>query len=302
MSEPQVYMRHEELPNQPSNTAPITSEITWPDQKQSCLFVSFDFDAETAHFDSDASDSNQLVQMSYGGFGARVGVPKILGLLERLEIRATFFVPGWVVETYTELCEDIVEAGHEVGHHGHYHLKPGVDEGSAIESLERSMLEIDNGFEALERRLGIKPVGYRSPWGENYDQLLQYLSEKGIKYSSSFRDDIMPYRHVLNSGRAGPIELAPNPSFDDWNHGVMRGSSRNMLTREQVMSIWQDELDQTHIWGGLTGTIFHPQVSGRPSRFMILEQFLNYALTIDDLWIATGESILNHIEQGQLVT
>lgn len=291
-------MKHQNLALKPINRAAITQRTSWPEQKKSCLFISFDFDAETAWFDENAAHSKQLVRMSHGGYGPRVGIPKVLELLQRLEMSATFFVPGWVAETYTEICEHILKAGHEIGHHGYYHLKPAIGVGTVdqIDSLEQSHAEIDRGFEALERCLGVKPVGYRAPGGENYDLILAYMSEKGIQYSSSWRDDIMPYRHVLDSGQVGPLELPANSAFDDWNHGVMRGNSRNMLTREQILSIWHDELDQTHAWGGLTTTVFHPQVSGRPSRFMILEQFLSYAQSIEDLWIANGEAILKHIE------
>ncbi|MGB0385353.1 MAG: polysaccharide deacetylase family protein [Ardenticatenaceae bacterium] len=297
-------MKHQNLKLETTNRAAVTTGVAWPDQKKSCLFIAFDFDAETAWFDEHAADSKQLVRMSHGGYGARVGVPKVLELLHRLELSATFFVPGWVAETYTQMCERILKAGHEIGHHGYYHLKPSIGAGGLeqIDSLEQSYAEIDRGFEALERCLGVKPIGYRAPCGENYDLILQYLSEKGIKYSSSWRDDIMPYRHILDSGKTGPLELPANSAFDDWNHGVVKGSSRNMLSREQVLSIWNDELNQTHAWGGLTTTIFHPQVSGRPSRFMILEQFLTYAQTLDDLWITKGEVILNHIDKNGLMT
>jgi len=290
-------MKHQGLKLETTNKAAITTQVAWPYQNKSCLFVAFDFDAETAWFDDNAADSKQLVRMSHGGYGARVGVSKMLELLHRLDILATFFVPGWVAETYTEVCERILNAGHEIGHHGYYHLKPSIEAGGLdqVHSLEQSYAEIDRGFEALERCLGVKPVGYRAPCGENYDLILQYLSDKGIKYSSSWRDDIMPYQHVLDSGETGPLELPANSAFDDWNHGVMKGSSRNMLSREQVLSIWHDELDQTHSWGGLTTTVLHPQVSGRPSRFMILEQFLNHARTLDDLWIANGKAILDHV-------
>ena len=205
-------MQHHEIPAEPTNRATVTSEVQWPHEKRSCLFVAFDLDAETAWFDDRADDSKELVRMSHGGFGPRVGVPKILELLKRLDIAATFFVPGWVLDTYPLMCEAIATAGHELGHHGYYHLKPSVD---SDEALERSLAELDQGFDAFERRLSIRPRGYRAPCGANHDVLLEHLSSRGIRYSSSWRDDIMPYRHVLKSGEVGPIELPANSAFDD---------------------------------------------------------------------------------------
>ncbi len=145
--------------------------------------------------------------------------------------------------------------------------------------------------------LGVKPVGYRAPIGENYPLFLNHLQQKGIRYSSSWRDDIFPYRHVLDDGEKGPIELPANYFFDDWMHGLIVGSGRNLLSREQVLSMWNDELEVTHEWGGLTTTIFHPQVSGRPSRYKILREFLIGAQKMDDLWIAAGHEICEHYEK-----
>ena len=291
-------MKHQDIPDRPTNRAPVTSQMQWPHDKRSCLFLAFDLDAEAAWFDDRAADSKELVRMSHGGFGPRVGVPKILGLLSRSDLSATFFVPGWVLDAYPDMCEAIAAAGHELGHHGYYHLKPSIADAQAT---ERSLAELQQGFDAFERRLGIRPIGYRAPCGENHDVLLEHLSGEGTRYSSSWRDDIMPYRHVLDSGVVGPIVLPANSAFDDWNHGVMRGSSRNMLDREQVLSIWHDELEQTHQWGGLTTTVLHPQVSGRPSRFKILEQFLTHAAGVEDLWITTGAEITAHLETTSLV-
>ncbi|MDB5816665.1 MAG: polysaccharide deacetylase, partial [Rhizobacter sp.] len=73
-----------------------------------------------------------------------------------------------------------------------------------------------------------------------------------------------------------------------------RHSPRTLLPREHVMSIWRDEFDQTMEWGGLLSMVMHPQVSGRPKGFRIMTEFLDYALSRDDVWIATGAEIARH--------
>jgi peptidoglycan-N-acetylglucosamine deacetylase len=283
-------MDYSDIPARPANRAPVSQSVAWPRGKQSCLFLSFDFDAESAWFDGDPGDWRNEVTLSHGGFGPRVGVPKILELLEGLGLSATFFVPAWTVQAHTALCEDILNGGHEIGHHGEFHLKPNPD------NMETSLRELDRGFEVLKARLGVEPIGYRAPCGENHGVFLGYLAERGVRYSSSWRDDVFPYRHVLDGDQAGPIELPANYFFDDWMHGMIKGSGRNLVPREQVLSMWMDELEETHDWGGLTTTIFHPQVSGRPSRFRILREFLERALRIDGLWIANGGQICDHLE------
>src|SRR5438132_604849 len=81
--------------------------------------------------------------------------------------------------------------------------------------------------------VGVKPAGYRAPYGENTDDGLAMLQERGIVYSSSWRDDIRPYRHVLSDGRPGPIEIPVNFSFDDWGYGLThRHAPRTLMPRE----------------------------------------------------------------------
>ena len=108
--------------------------------------------------------AQRLITMSYGGYEARVGTPKLLELLDQLELKATFFVTGWSVDAHPAMAESILEAGHEVGHHGYHHLLPDPGDPFIEEEVER-------GFEALKRRLGVTPIGYRAPYGEFTEEL-----------------------------------------------------------------------------------------------------------------------------------
>ncbi len=59
--------------------------------------------------------------MSFGGYEARVGAPKLLELLRNLGLKATFFITGWSVEAHPAMAEAILRDGHEIGHHGFHH-------------------------------------------------------------------------------------------------------------------------------------------------------------------------------------
>lgn len=281
-------MSHEELasiPIAPANLAPPAPSFPWPAPYGSAMFLSFDVDAETAWTSKDGAHADRLVTMSYGAYEARVGTPKLLELLDQLDLKATFFTVGWAVDAYPAMAEAILKAGHEIGHHGYYHLMPDPGAPFMAEEIER-------GFETLKRRLGVVPKGYRAPHGEFTPELRELLVAHGIVYTSSFRDDVRPYRHVLADGRPGPIELPVTPSYDDWMHGLSaRLSPRPILPREQVLSLWKDELDEVRDWGAMVTTVLHPQCSGRPMRLRLLREFLTYARSCPDLWIATGEAI-----------
>ena len=121
------------------------------------------------------------------------------------------------------------------------------------------------------------------------------LERTASLYSSSWRDDVRPYRQVLADGRPGVIELPVTSSYDDWMHGLSaRFCPRSIFPREHVLSIWKDELDEVRDWGAMVTTVLHPQMSGRPMRLRLLREFLNYALALGDVWIATGREIAGH--------
>lgn len=280
-----------DLSPRPLNPAPATPKMIWPNGAKSALFIGFDVDAETAWIGNNPYNVDRMVTTSHGGYDARVGIAKILELMAELDLKGTFFTPGWTALAHPAQCEAMVAGGHEIGHHGYLHKLPDRTK------LDEAFEEIDRGFDALKSALGIRPVGYRAPSGENFPELLAYLKKAGIRYSSSFRDDILPYRHAGTDGAVGPVEIPVNFAFDDWNFGMSsRTSSRPLFGRDPVLQLWKDEFEATHAWGGVTTLVLHPQVSGRPMRWHILRDFLKHVIDKGDVWIATGAEITDHYE------
>ena len=117
-----------DVPRRAANLSDPAPERPWPHGKCCAVFSSFDVDAESAWISYDIKNVDRLVTMSFGGYEARVGVPKLLEYLRSIELRSTFFIPGWVVETHPKMCEAIVRDGHEVGHHGYLHKRPDPDD------------------------------------------------------------------------------------------------------------------------------------------------------------------------------
>ena len=62
--------------------------------------------------------------ISRGLFAGEVGIPRLLKLFAKNNIKATWFAPGHSIETFPEQMKMIVEAGHEVGAHGYSHENP----------------------------------------------------------------------------------------------------------------------------------------------------------------------------------
>jgi len=277
-----------------ANLAGPAPVLPWPKPCTAALMPAFDIDGESIWLGFDALSEQRLISRSYGGYEARVGIPKILEALKLRGIHATFFITGWALDALPAMCERILADGHEVGHHGYWHKKP--EPGATDIMIE----EIEMGLDALKRVLGVIPIGYRAPYGENTAEGLALLYEHGFLYSSSFRDDIRPYRHVLADGRAGLIEIPVNFAFDDFGYHISHARyPRTLSSRETVLSIWKDELEQTRQWGGVVSMALHPQASGRPKGFLTLFEFFDYACQQDSLWIAPGVEIAEHFRKHE---
>ena len=82
--------------------------------------LTFDFDGMSGFIDRCRTSPTML---SRGEFGA-VGVERILRLLDRHGIAASFFIPGITIGTWPDHCRRIHKAGHEIGHHGWRHIPP----------------------------------------------------------------------------------------------------------------------------------------------------------------------------------
>ena len=260
--------------------------VTWPGGAQCAVMLTFDFDAETLWLSRDPSNWKKPGTLSQGVYGAKVGVPKVLELLEEVGIRATFFVPGWTAEKHTGRVEAILAAGHEVGHHGYLHEWPDPDD------PEGEVTALDRGLEALEKTVGVRPKGYRSPAGESSDNMIQLLADRGFLYDTSLMDDVVPYRHVLADGSPGPVELPWHWSLDDAVYALFSVKSpRPIFTSEHMLEIWQEEFREIYRWGGLFDLVMHPQVIGRPSRIAMLREFIAFTKRYPGVWYASGEEV-----------
>ena len=92
--------------------------VNWPSDARCAVLLTFDLDGESPWIHRDPALADRPLHMSMGAYGPKTGAPRLLELLDRYGIRTCFFIPGWIVERYPALCEEIVRRGHEVGHHG----------------------------------------------------------------------------------------------------------------------------------------------------------------------------------------
>ena len=96
----------------------------WKDGVQCAVNIGFDVDGVSSWLGRDGDFANRPVAMTMGEYGPKVGVPRILDLLEEYGIKGSFFVPGHTAENHPNIVPDLLERGHEVAHHGYIHERP----------------------------------------------------------------------------------------------------------------------------------------------------------------------------------
>ena len=100
---------------------PLPTGFRWPDGVRAAALFSFDLDAEAVMLADHPEVVDYLDVIAHQRYGPRVAVPRLLRMLERRGLRTTFFVPGWVADTWPEVVRSVRDAGHEIGHHGYLH-------------------------------------------------------------------------------------------------------------------------------------------------------------------------------------
>ena len=241
--------------------------------------LTFDVDAEAGLGDRLDAHRHRLSSLSEREFGVTRGVPRILDLLAEHGMRATFYVPGATALRHPEAISAIVDAGHEIGHHGHDHLRSHeIDEA-------RQTAEIDEALAALRPYLG-DTFGYRSPAWELTPHTAQLLLDRGFAYDSSLMGDDRPYWLEVGAGRIR--ELPIHWSLDDFMWFAIWQETRPTAT-SAWLEAWTDELACAAREHRAVTLTFHPEVIGRGYRALALGRLLAHLTSSGATVITQGE-------------
>jgi len=273
----------------------LPAGFRWPDGVRAAACFTFDLDAESPILFEHPETAAQLDVMTHQAYGPRTAVPRLLRLLDRQAIRATFFVPGYTAERWPDAVRSIRDAGHEIAHHGYLH------EGSRAADPATEERRLLRGLEALEAVAGVRPVGYRAPNWETSFALPAILARHGFRYDSGLMDADHPYRLAVSPDPGAPtiVELPAHWALDDWEaYNYLPGitGSGVIASPADVVARWTLELDALVAEGGLFMLTNHPFVSGRASRAAALEGLIARARATEGLWLATCAEVAAHVE------
>lgn len=258
----------------------------WPNGARVAVALSLDMDAETGFLRSGLTSPQPL---SRGEYGPRVGVPRILQLMERHSIPVTFFIPAVTAQLHSGTVDAILRSAmkHEIGVHGWVHER--------ITDLppeeERTLTR--RAFDYWTKRLGRKPLGIRTPSWDFTNTTLDIIRELGFLYDSSLMGDDRPYEILAEGRRTGLVELPVEWILDDFTYySYDRASSAyHRIGDQDVYEIYRAEFDKAYEEHTLFLLTMHPFVTGHRSRIAALERLVAYMKSKPGVWFATHEQV-----------
>ena len=258
----------------------------WPNGARVAVALSFDMDAETGPLRSGSFSPQPL---SRGEYGPRVGVPRILALMEKHGVPVTFFVPAVSGQLHPETVDAILKSRlkHEIGIHGWIHER--ID--SLTPEQERTLTQ--RAFQWWTERLGHKPAGIRTPSWDFTGETLSIIRKLGLAYDSSLMGDDRPYEIVAGGKPTGLVELPVEWILDDFTYySYDRPSSAyHRIGDSDVYEIYKAEFDKAYEESTLFLLTMHPFVSGHRSRIAAVERLVSYMKSKPGVWFATHEQV-----------
>jgi peptidoglycan-N-acetylglucosamine deacetylase len=258
---------------------------SWPGGTRVAVALSFDSDHETIWLRDGQTAPGRLSQ---GEYGARAAVPRILRLLDRRGIPASFYVPAVCAMLRPAEVLGYVQAGHEVALHGWIHERNASLPAAAERELTLRAADL------LTRITGITPAGIRTPSWDFSHATLGIIAELGLSYDSSLMADDDPYEIEAGGQPTGIVEIPVEWIRDDAPY--FPGDPMRPFTPPRAIGeMWRDEFDQAYAQGGLFQLTMHPHVIGHRSRFVVLEELIDYITGHRGVWFASHADTASYV-------
>jgi peptidoglycan/xylan/chitin deacetylase (PgdA/CDA1 family) len=259
----------------------------WKNGGRCAVALSFDSDHESGELREGGTSPGRFSQ---GQYGARVAVPRILNLLGKYGIPASFYVPAVIAQLYPDEQRRVVGEGHEIGIHGWIHERNSTLPAAAERDLQVRSCDM------LEKIAGVRPVGIRTPSWDFSPHTLAITRDMGLLYDSSLMADDDCYELLLDNEPTGVVELPVEWIRDDAVYFNMNRyqALRPYTPPSAVLEIFRREFDAAYAEGGLFQLTMHPHISGHRSRIWLLEELVRHIAGHPGVWFATHAEIARY--------
>ncbi|HEY3841196.1 MAG TPA: polysaccharide deacetylase [Bryobacteraceae bacterium] len=258
---------------------------SWPEAARVAVALSFDTDAEAPLLRDGATSPTTL---SASDFGAESGILRILEMLDRYHLPATFFVTGVDAMLHPDMVTAILKNGkNEIGVHGWIHeFPPRLAEGEEERLLDRAIAY-------LTQVTGKRPAGYRAPSWAFSSVTLDLIRKKGFLYDSSLQALDEPYEIRSRGENTGLVELAIDWTLTETPY---LGQNGHMPSPELLYQLYKDEFDGAYSEGTTFILTLHPYLSGHRAPMQHLDSFVAYMRSKPDVWFTTCAQLAQYVK------
>ncbi|MCG6576987.1 polysaccharide deacetylase [Pseudomonas sp. AF32] len=266
----------------------MADSSVWPEGYRCAVVVTVDYNDIHGILTQAPEVAGRDKTLSVWRYGSQRGVERLLGLLAELGIPGTWCIPGIVGEENPGHIQAILAAGHEIACAGYRH------QNYDNLTLAEQVADIAQGCEALTRLTGMRPAGFRIPAGNGAPGFIQALHQQGIRWSSSWRGDDLPFAHptapeVIELPLHYELEDEPYFAFN-LSPAVPPGQSRIASYSHTLGNLRMDFAGFRRF--GLCYVLrLHPEIIATPGRIGVLRDLLHGIRQHPDVWIATADDV-----------
>jgi len=263
---------------------------TWPNNARVAVCLSFDVDNESYLL---AQGETSPTTLSAADFGAETGLARILALLDRHQIPASFFIPAVSALIHPQQIPAIMKSGrHEIAVHGWIHeWLPTINDAAEEERL------LNKAIDYLTKATGKRPVGYRAPSWAFSPHTLDLIRKAGFLYDSSLMAMDEPYEVMSNGQATGLVELAIDWTLTETPY---LGRGGTLPSPDRLFQLYKEEFDGAYEEGTLFVLTLHPHVTGHRAPMRYLDELIRYMKSKPGVWFATGEQIARYVKTAEL--
>ena len=269
----------------PARVGRTLTPRAWPGNARVAVCLSFDVDNESYLL---ARGETSQTTLSAADFGAETGLARILQMLDRYQVPASFFIPAVSALLHPQMIPSILESGrHEIGVHGWIH-----ESLLAIDNAAEEERLLTQAIEYLTKATGKRPVGYRAPSWAFSAYTLGLIRTHGFLYDSSLMAMDEPYELMSNGQLTGLVELSIDWTLTETPY---LGRGGTMPSSEQLFQLYREEFDGAYELGTMFVLTLHPHVTGHRAPMRHLDRLVAYMKSKPGVWFATGEQIARYV-------
>jgi peptidoglycan/xylan/chitin deacetylase (PgdA/CDA1 family) len=222
---------------------------------------------------------------AFFAYGVHEGIPRILHLMDKHDIKLSSFVIGQAIEKAPELAREIVRRGHEIAAHGR------TWQNSYMMQPDEERRFIADCVASIETITGVKPVGWNAYWLRNSPNTLDILQDLGFQYHIDEPSRDEPFIVPLSGGDFVTVPYTFH--MNDISSFPFEGY--DPIAYEQAL---KDEFDQLYEEGSQRRRMMvislHDRISGHANRVRLLDRFLTYAKSKPGVWFARKDEIARY--------